>query len=433
MMMKIIRWLAGLFVVLFTLLFLLLVGISVAVIQREPLVVSSGSSQLDGAESVNELIAQLQSAFSKRDESHVINLSEDQIESLVGVLQRAVSHFSGQVNVTEYGGMITFTFSPTSMNVYINVSVLVLPSDTLLIDYIQVGNLSLPGRWVLAVAEKGINYWTDSKVATLALTRVKKVDMRAGEVSMYIAPLEEFLAELDTIKDSMDTDDELETLSAYYLRYIAGRDITLSKYPVPLIEYLREGMARAREQSNTGEEAALHNKAVIFALAALVGHHRVGRLVGDIQPHPNKALKPKAPSILLERNDLARHFIISAALELLSEDGMSLAIGEFKELMDRGAGGSGFSFVDLGADMAGAEFARVASHPHYAQQTQNDIARIHDDFDIVPDIITLPEGLSKQEFTRRYSQVDSESYLEEVNNIKRLLSQVPLYSLLSGQ
>jgi len=428
-MKKLVRRLIGLVIVLVVILFFTLIGMTVAVVQRAPLVTASAPTQLDGADSVNELVVQLKNALSKSGENHQVNLSETQIESVVGVLQRAVPNFKGVVNIAKVGGTIALSFSPRNFDIYFNVSALVLPGNTLQLDHVKVGDLSLPGWLVMLFAEKGINYWTQSEIATLALTRIESVAMDEGEVSFQLAPLKEFLSELNTVSANLhvETDDELQVLTAYYLRYIAGRELTLSAHSVPLIEYLREGMARAREQSNTSETAVLHNKAVILALATLVGHHRVGNLVGDIQPQADRALKPRAPAVLMQRNDLARHFIISAALQLLSEQGMSLAIGEFKELMDRGAGGSGFSFVDLAADMAGAEFANIATQPEQALRIQNDIARIQTDTDLMPPITGLPEGLSKKLFTERYEGVDSERYLGEVAEIKHRLSIIPLY------
>ena len=423
------RWLIGLLVTLFILILVAVVGLSIAIIQKQPLVAASAPNQLDGADTVNTLLAQLNTAFSQREEGHTIVLSETQIESLVGVLQRAMPHFRGVVNVTANGGTVAFTFSPNNDDIYINVSALILPGKALTIDYITLGDISIPGDTALGLAEAAINRYTRSEIGTLALTRVEAVVMRDNEVELQLGPLDELLHEIDNVSNqlSVDTDNELETLTAYYLRYISGRELALSSTPVPLIEYLREGMARAREQSQTPDDAVMHNKAVIFALAAFVGHHRVGHLVGNIQPNPDKALKPRSAAILAERNDLARHFIISAALELMGEAGMSLAIGEFKELMDRGLGGSGYSFVDLAADMAGAEFANVANHPDHAIEVQNAVARIQSDLDIMPPIEGLPEGLSKAKFTERYQRVDSPPYIAQVNEIRRRLANIPLY------
>ena len=61
--------------------------------------------------------------------------------------------------------------------------------------------------------------------------------------------------------------------------------------------------------------------------------------------------------MLAGRRDLLQQFIVSAGLRVLAENGVPMAIGEFKELLDSRSGGSGFSFVDLAADRAGLRFA----------------------------------------------------------------------------
>ncbi|SVC96865.1 uncharacterized protein METZ01_LOCUS349719, partial [marine metagenome] len=315
------------------------------------------------------------------------------------------------VNITPLAGTINVTYAINNTGYYVNASALVLPGDSLRIEQVQVGDLTIPGRFLLGFLERTVNSYTQSEIATIALSRVERVTMRSGELTLDVGRLDELLSELNVVASNMSVSEqtELQQLSAYYLRYLSGREIALSNKPVSLIEYLREGMARAREQSQTPEEAVLHNNAVILALAVYVGHHRVGTLVGDIQPDSEKALKPRRGAVLHKRNDLARHFIISAALELMAEQGMSLAIGEFKELMDRGNGGSGYSFVDLAADMSGTEFAKVATNPSTAMDVQNAMARIQSELEIIPPIEGLPEGLSKQAFTEQYQRVDSEA------------------------
>ena len=413
--------------------FLLMVSavtITVMAVQSAPLVSSAAPTQLDGADSVNELLAQLQRAFSHREEGHRVTLTETQIESLVGVLQRAVPDFKGIVNITPIGGTISVTYEIKDTGYFVNASALVLPGDELHLAEVQLGDLEIPGSILLSLIERAVNAYTESQVASIALSRVQRVVMQQDELTLEVGPLDSLLSELNVVASNLSVSEEmeLETLTAYYLRYISGREIALSNKPVSLIEYLREGMARAREQSETPEQAVLHNKAVILALAAYVGHHRVGNLVGNIQPDADRALKPRRGAVLHERNDLARHFIISAAPELLSEQGMSLAIGEFKELMDRGKGGSGYSFVDLAADMAGTEFAKVATHPQQASSVQNAMARIQYELEIIPGIEGLPEGLNKQAFTAQYGRVDSDEYLKEVDEIKRRINGLPLYS-----
>ncbi|WP_334048438.1 hypothetical protein [Alteromonas gracilis] len=429
MILRSVKWL---FIIIAVIVFLLIAGataVAIVAVQKTPLVASTATTQLDGADSVNELLGQLQRAFSRREEGHQVTLTETQVESLVGVLQRALPDFKGVVNISPIGGIINLTYAVQDTGYFVNASALVLPGNSLRIEQVKIGDLTIPGRYLLRFLERTVNSYTDSEIATIALSRVERVTMKSGELTLDVGRLDALLTELNVVASNMSVDEEseLQRLSAYYLRYLSGREIALSTEPVSLIEYLREGMARAREQSETAQDAVLHNKAVILALAVYVGHHRVGTLVGDIQPNADKALKPRRGAVLHNRNDLARHFIISAALELLSEEGMSLAIGEFKELMDRGNGGSGYSFVDLAADMSGNEFAQVATEISTAVDVQNAMARIQSELEIIPAIEGLPEGLSKQAFIEQYERVDSIAYLKEVEEIKRRINLLPLY------
>ena len=429
MILRSVKWL---FIIIAVIVLLLIAGataVAIMAVQKTPLVASTATTQLDGADSVNELLGQLQRAFSRREEGHQVTLTETQVESLVGVLQRALPDFKGVVNISPIGGTINLTYAIQDTGYFVNASALVLPGNSLRIEQVQIGDLTIPGRYLLRFLERTVNSYTQSEIATIALSRVERVTMESGELTLDVGRLDALLTELNVVASNMSVDEEseLQRLSAYYLRYLSGREIALSTEPVSLIEYLREGMARAREQSETPQDAVLHNKAVILALAVYLGHHRVGTLVGDIQPNADKALKPRRGAVLHNRNDLARHFIISAALELLSEEGMSLAIGEFKELMDRGNGGSGYSFVDLAADMSGNEFAQVATEISTAVEVQNAMARIQSELEIIPAIDGLPEGLSKQAFIEQYERVDSMAYLKEVKEIKRRINLLPLY------
>jgi len=429
MILRSVKWLVITLVFLILVLIAGAVTVAIMAVQKTPLVASTATTQLDGADSVNELLGQLQRAFSRREEGHQVTLTETQVESLVGVLQRALPDFKGVVNISPIGGTVNITYSIKDTGYFVNASALVLPGNSLRIEQVQLGDLPIPGRYLLWLLERTVNSYTQSEIATIALSRVERVTMRQGELTLDVGRLDALLTELNVVASNMSVNEEteLQRLSAYYLRYLSGREIALSTKPVSLIEYLREGMARAREQSDTPQAAVLHNKAVILALAVYVGHHRVGALVGDIQPDADKALKPRRGAVLHNRNDLARHFIISAALELLSEQGMSLAIGEFKELMDRGNGGSGYSFVDLAADMSGNRFAQVATQLSTSINVQNAMARIQNELEIIPAIEGLPEGLSKQAFVEQYERVDSSAYLKEVEEIKRRIELLPLY------
>lgn len=409
----------------------MIVLLMVLVLDTSPSVSANASEQIADADTVKKLLAQIRRSINDRERGHVITVSEQQVESLIGFVQRAAPYINGTSAIhPDYGTIEASVAVPAAITtLYLNLEVKVLPADKLAIEYVQVGSLSLPGPFAVGLVESALNIYTDSEIGTQAKEQITRVAMTDTQVAVALQPMDSFLRQLNEIRAGFDEEerDELTELTAYYLRYIAGRDIALKKKPQPFNSYLNLIMARAREQS-TQENVLQHNKAAVLALAIFIGHHRIANFVGDVQPDVEHALKPASSVLLRGRSDLSKHFIISAALKMLSEQDVTVAIGEFKELMDRGMGGSGYSFVDLTADLAGVELARVLADPDTALRAQNTLASTSDESIYMPEIDGLVEGLSKQEFTRRYEKVDSEAYLREVEQIRAKLAQMPFYN-----
>ena len=122
MILRSVKWL---FISIAFIIFLLVVGavtITIMAVQKSPLVASTAPAQLDGADSVNELLSQLQQAFSHREEGHQVTLTETQVESLVGVLQRALPEFKGVVNISPLAGTINVTYAINDTGYFLNAS-----------------------------------------------------------------------------------------------------------------------------------------------------------------------------------------------------------------------------------------------------------------------------------------------------------------------
>jgi len=98
------------------------------------------------------------------------------------------------------------------------------------------------------------------------------------------------------------------------------------------------------------------------------------------------------------REDLLLHFTVSAGLAVALSPTLAESAGVIKELKDA-QGGSGFSFADLCADLAGIEFAkRLADHP----EQSGDLSESLKLADFMPDIEGLPEGLQTDAFVDGY-------------------------------
>jgi hypothetical protein len=186
-----------------------------------------------------------------------------------------------------------------------------------------------------------------------------------------------------------------------------------------------------------GVNAVQHNRAAILALGLALGDERLAQFVGLDR---NSQLMRAGASLrqgttLRGRDDWSRHFWLSAAMAVLEHPLVSDAGGLMKEQMDALTGGSGFSFGDLAADLAGVRFAVSATHSETAAEAMQDLLR--SGFEVnkfFPPAADLPENLTTEQFRREYGSVGSQRYRRKVTEIEnRLMQCVALSPPRSGQ
>jgi hypothetical protein len=126
---------------------------------------------------------------------------------------------------------------------------------------------------------------------------------------------------------------------------------------------------------------------------------------------------------LHRRHDLAQHFSVSAALMAVAGPQAAELAGIMKEQRDS-QGRSGFSFADLSADFAGIAFARrLIDKPSLLADLEKSF-RI-DDYAISPR--GLPEGLTAEEFAKKYGSLKDERYLRVQEDIRKRIATLPGY------
>ncbi len=190
---------------------------------------------------------------------------------------------------------------------------------------------------------------------------------------------------------------------------------------------LQSAFSLARERSKT-EDPVLENRAAILTLAIMLGHWRVEHLVGPVTDQTRRAQTRRQVGFvrLRGRTDWSRHFLVSSALALLSNELLSDQAGLLKEELDAGEGGSGFSFGDLVADRAGTLFALSATrNEQSARRMQNLLADGFDIGAIFPEASDLPEGIPDAKFESEYRGVGGDKYNALIAEIERRLAQCP--------
>ena len=418
--------------ILILLMLLFVITTVVLVVDFSPTISNNSGQQVGSADSVQPLIDELRRSLRSRYDAQQINVSKEQATSLAGFVSRAIKQVNAQVVFTnrqiEIG--VSYEIKTGIKPIYLNLLAIVQEGNGLQLNKLKIGDLSLPGGLALKLAEFAANSYTQSEVATKALATVQTVNVDPTGASILLAPIDGLLREFTNIKTGGSREDTkvLKIRIAHYLRVLdslhlptaSGRNKTTS-----LSYYLHAVMKEASVLSKQSS-VTLENEAAILALAIYAGSGRFTTLIGDISfaidSVPTASPKPD----LLKRKDLSLHFIFSAAIKLLSQKGVSIAVGEFKELMDRGKGGSGYSFVDLAADLSGAHFAELAVNPATARRLQRVMASSPNEYLFMVPIDGLEEGLSKAQFEAKYGAVDSELYLKVVAEINARIQVLPI-------
>ncbi len=209
-----------------------------------------------------------------------------------------------------------------------------------------------------------------------------------------------------------------------YNGHLAMVSQTLDDQSVSLTEVLQPLFRLAQERTSSDSEPAAENRAVLLTLAMYVNERNVGDLVGigGVSPRPRQV-----QVTLLDRPDLAKHFLVSAAITAIADSDVADMVGLSKEV-DDSQGGSGFSFADLAADRAGVRFAELATGtPQQAQLLQQQMSKVVREVDFMPQVDRLPEGIMEMEFQQRYQDLDSAAYRMVNEEIERRIATCRIY------
>jgi hypothetical protein len=154
--------------------------------------------------------------------------------------------------------------------------------------------------------------------------------------------------------------------------------------------------------------------------------HRIRSIYGTIESDAERKRRLQvlgAPTIQ-GREDLAQHFVISAALAVLLGEQTTESLGVLKEVSDSRPGGSGFSFADLAADWAGLAFAEGV------RRGTIPVERLAHGFrlaDFVPPTAGLPEGLTAEQFSRQFGSVGDDRFFDQRRRLREQIRALPGY------
>lgn len=136
----------------------------------------------------------------------------------------------------------------------------------------------------------------------------------------------------------------------------------------------------------------------------------------------NLRLKILDKPTIMDRQDLALHFFVTAHLAAVHGPETAVNLGLAKEVFDS-KGSSGFSHVDLLADLAGAEFARHVLDGEVSLEQLSESFRVSD---YMPSIGGLKEGQTFEEVQAEYG-ADGAGLRTKLQELRRRVLQLPVY------
>jgi hypothetical protein len=408
-------------------------SLALLAIETSPRVADPGPPDARSVHETRDLARDLQELVASGAASGELSLRQDGINSALASLKRLVPGIAGRASVADGALALDLSLGAPVLpeGLWANLHLTLAASEHgLRVTSARVGRLPLPPQAVLGGLRMALDRALGDGLGPVAL---------AGVSSLRIDPPEVTLA------FSYDPDDR-EALFARFrdrAREFAGAGSTDRVWvhlwyldrvdedtDLPpggsVLPFFRHIVAKSAALSKGEDRDEL--KAAFMALMLYCGDASLGPALGvrlnERRRGPENICNG---TTLAGRDDLKRHFSVSAGIYAGSTGSAAAGMGELKELFDSRSGGSGFSFDDMAANAAGIRFAR-----EFLDAPKSDwpamLALVTREADILPALDGLPSGLSEAEFTQQYGNIDSPEYAAALAEINRRIDALPLYN-----
>jgi hypothetical protein len=297
---------------------------------------------------------------------------------------------------------------------------------------LRVGRVRVPAVVVARVSSAIEEFVGRTPQAGKLLKSISELSLAAGKLRVVVDPDRASSAFADSMSTSPAASDRLRADVRAMMQALVDECSSLPAGDERFFGLLRKAFEIA-ERRSTETDAAEQNRAALVALGIQIGDPRVRRLAGfPVQERMTTfPYRFDQQTTLHGRNDLARHFLVSAALRALSTRDIGMTMGLFKEQLDAVDGGSGFSFTDVAADMAGLRFADNVLDPARAAAMQRRVRKESSVATLLPSLEGLTDGLSEPMFRRLYGSLTDERYRMVILVIERRMEETAL--LASGR
>lgn len=417
------------------LLLLLIVGPFVfvgAALETRVLVERDVAVSADDAQRARALFREFRALTEVVDGDREFQASESDLQSAMRFATRAVPTARGYAEISP-GTVSLATSIGLPADLWLNIAADIGESEQgLFISWFRFGRFEIPSHLVVPFTRTVLNIVLGDDLGTIALSAVQNVRISQSSVQATVVMNKEDRRALATsAKNKVRRASGMVTAEHVRSYWLAIHDAINSKH-LPAsgsaLDYPIYVIRLAIDRAESGNGFAKEVEAALLAFAIHCGHRKFEPVIGVVLPADKRdQISPCRGTKLASRGDLRRHFALSAGLHAASNADAAFAIGEYKELLDAGEDGSGFSFDDIAADMAGIKFAEffLSSDPISAE---NALLRIRGEESFFPSIADLPSFMSEQEFTERFGAVDSDAYKSMLVQIENRIDRLAIFT-----
>lgn len=386
-----------------------------------------------------EVIKRFETAAMSGAEATEVRLSAADLNALIATGARVVRPLRGHAQIDENGVHIALSgrlpvprsVAEAGLPLWINFDAEFAPApDGFELSRVRLGRMSLPSGLTEMAVRRGLDVASGGDLGTLLFASVTAMETTPGLARLTLdtgtAGGETLFARLmGGVRDALGLGDGERVAAQYSAMTAAARagELPTRGSATP---WIRHAVARVADAGHeTAAEAEADLRAALLALAAHCGDPAaIERVVGDIGLSDNS---PCDGTTLAGRADLRKHFTLSAAFDAAGGASVSFGLGEVKELVDAGRdGGSGYSFDDIAADLAGIRFAQTARATPLSDLTAL-AASLDGESAYLPRIDDLPSRMSEAEFAARFGKVDSDAYTAQLDAIGSRIATLPIH------
>lgn len=415
-MLRILAWLSGSIALLLMAAFVL----AFQAVEDKPLVAPGAGPSPAALMRAKAILRKNDPRKLARNERREINIAAPDLETLLAFAARRGLPADTALDLRQGGAEIRYSahLPHSPLGRYLNVTAqLGASNDGLSVEQVRVGRLPIPPALFQAAVEQ---YLKRSELAPDVALLAQTID------HVSVTPLGVRIAYtwqpelLDSARALAIDPARRERLAAAQRRLVARMDSLGPRPNAPLATVLGPLLQEDNDKAASGERANAYQDTLLVLAAQLSGHD-IALLIPEARQWP----RPRPRTLTLRgREDLAQHFMISAALAAWAGEPLANGIGLDKEV-DDSRHGSGFSFVDLTADRAGTRLGELAvRNPERLAAAVSAGLR---DASLLPPIDGLPESMMTDEFQRRFGGVGAPAYTRMADEVERRVAALALF------